>query len=354
MANPHLTGWIPDALIPFAAKQGKGGARPSGFPPTLNQGVWVDIYVPKGLPAGTYTGTITITAGGKQVTRLPVSLEVLNLTLPDENHGSSMVFYDDVSIAVRHGLRGERDLMNMVLAYHRMAHRHRIELIGSGSWQDLQSALRTTLDGYAFTPENGYDGPGVGVGNSVFSVNTYRVLFDDTEEGYRRESDQWVTWFQKRAPKVDYFLYLVDEPKPDAYPWVRERASWIHNNPGPGKKLPVFVTRWPMPELTGAVDLWCSPVGYMDKASHEAALGRGERVWLYGSYRPQSPGDVIDEYGIAWRLKPWIAKKHGIPRWFSWESTYWNLNHWEVERIVNPFVNPIAINAGTAAQHQQR
>ena len=53
------TGWMPDALVPFSAAQGKGGA-PFDISANQNQGVWVDIYVDKGLPAGTYTGTATV------------------------------------------------------------------------------------------------------------------------------------------------------------------------------------------------------------------------------------------------------------------------------------------------------
>ena len=81
-ANPKLTGWIPDALIPFSAARGRGGA-PFDIEPNCNQGVWVDIYVPRdGCPAGSYEGTIAVTAGGEEVRSLPLSLEVLDFALP--------------------------------------------------------------------------------------------------------------------------------------------------------------------------------------------------------------------------------------------------------------------------------
>ena len=189
------------------------------------------------------------------------------------------------------------------------------------------------------------------MGNSLFSINTYGCRFGDTEEDYRRESDRWVTWFEEHAPKVEYFVYLTDEPHSERrFAWVRERASWIHNNPGPGKRLPVFVTKWPLPELQGSVDIWCAPAANVEQAPYEAALKRGEKYWLYAAYRPRTPGDVTDEYGIAWRLKPWIAHKHGVQRWFTWESTHWTPNGNEVpnDRPKDIWNDPVTFSAGTA------
>jgi hypothetical protein len=345
-ANPKLTGWMPDALIPFNAKAGKGGA-PFEIGTNLNQGVWVDIYVPKQAAPGAYTGTVTVTVAGKQAAELPLSLEVLSFALPDENHYKSMVFYSDRDLDQRHGLRDGDARWDMVRKYHQMAHRHRLELIGSGTWEELQ-ALKGTLDGTAFSRQAGYEGPGEGVGNSLFSVHTYQCYFPDSEEGYREESDRWVKWFTEHAPKVEYFLYLMDEPIPEHYPWVIERARWIHSNPGPGGKLPVFLTKEPfLRDLEeGAVDIWGSPTASIEEKPYQEALERGERVWPYAAYRPGTPGDMIDEYGIAFRLKPWIAHKHGIARWFTWESTHWSPNRTEIKREMNLFQDPVTFTKG--------
>ncbi|NIR02715.1 MAG: hypothetical protein GTN78_21360, partial [Gemmatimonadales bacterium] len=170
-ASPDLAGWIPDALILLSAKPGRGGA-PFEIAPNTNQGIWVDIYVPKDLPAGLYVGHIQITAEGAPAARIAVELEVLEFTLPDENHYRSMIYYSPQNIAARHGLTLGPELVEMVLRYHRMAHRHRLELCGRGAWEEAE-ALKETLTGSAFTLENGYRGPGEGVGNTVFSINTY-------------------------------------------------------------------------------------------------------------------------------------------------------------------------------------
>jgi len=100
-ANPQITGWIPDALIPFSAAAGMGGA-PFDIAASRNQGVWVDIYLPKFAPLGLYTGTLTVTVNSVIAAQLPIQLQVLDFTLPDETHYRSMLFYSRENIAARH------------------------------------------------------------------------------------------------------------------------------------------------------------------------------------------------------------------------------------------------------------
>jgi len=345
-ANPHITGKIPDALVPFSALPGKGGT-PFAIGANLNQGVWADIYVPRDGAPGTYSGTITVSVQGSPVAAIPLEVEVFDITLPDENHYKSMVFYSRGSILERHNTDYcTPEMWEMVLNYHRMAHRHRLELIGCGDWTETEP-LKGTLTGEAFTAAHNYDGPGEGVGNSLFAVNTYGVQFPDDEASYRTESDSWVNWFTANAPAdIEYFLYLCDEPGPDMYPWIQERASWIHNNPGPGHNLPVFMTRAPIDSLVGSIDIWCcqAPSYYPEDVA--AAQARGERVWLYAGNRPKTPADATDEYGIAFRLKPWIAYYCGIARWFTWESTHYynNRNEIDPDGRKNVWVNPITFS----------
>jgi len=69
-------GLWPDPLPdykPFSVNAGEG------------QPVWVTVYVPKGQPAGDYTGAITVTADSETLT-VPLRLHVWDFTLTDETH----------------------------------------------------------------------------------------------------------------------------------------------------------------------------------------------------------------------------------------------------------------------------
>jgi PKD repeat protein len=68
-----------------------------------------------------------------------------------------------------------------------------------------------------------------------------------------------------------------------------------------------------------------------EAATTAQAEARGEQVHAYAAYRPKSAADVIDDWGIAFRLKPWIAQEWDVTRWFTWESTHYSRNSNEID-----------------------
>ena len=79
-------GLYPDALVPFENIKDAGeNVVPAGE----NQGLYVRFHVPADQAAGTYTGSITLTVAGK-TKEVPVSLEVRNVTISEENHTQSV------------------------------------------------------------------------------------------------------------------------------------------------------------------------------------------------------------------------------------------------------------------------
>ena len=77
-------GQTPDPLVP-AIDPYFHEAR-NAFPVTIPAGetrsAWVDVLVPQGAPSGYYTGTVTVTDGGKTIATLPVRLAVWDFALP--------------------------------------------------------------------------------------------------------------------------------------------------------------------------------------------------------------------------------------------------------------------------------
>ena len=73
----------PVQLVPENARAGKGGF-PLKVGAARTQAIWVEVYIRRDLPAGTYRGEVVIAADGR-TTSLGVSLDVLGFTLPDEN-----------------------------------------------------------------------------------------------------------------------------------------------------------------------------------------------------------------------------------------------------------------------------
>ena len=226
-----------------------------------NQSIWVDIYIPPSMPPGRYNGTVTIRENGTTLHQIPVELSVRGFTLPDVSHAKTMLFmgYEDINaryLDVDYPDEGsaQDNASRLIRDRHfQLAHRHRISLIDGNErsidWDDNGIPLDRPhpqwlprLDGSLFTAANGYDGPGVGVGNNIYSIGTYGSWSwqGEGETAMRSHSDGWVTWFEANAPDTEYFLYLIDES--DDFPQIQQWAQWIDNNPGPGQRLPSMAT----------------------------------------------------------------------------------------------------------------
>jgi Glycoside hydrolase 123, catalytic domain len=330
------TGWKPVQLVPENARAGRGGF-PIKVSSGQNQAIWIEIYLDRNLPAGTYIGNVTVNADGRKQ-EVPIELELFDFTLPDQNSMQAMVYYEDLQPKLYQG----RDLD---AEYHRFAHRQRIELVHA---YDIPTAgaARSRFDGTDFSRARGYEGPGENVGNQIIPRTFYGPgkLFDDRAMAWR-EADSWMTFLREKFPNAITFLYLPDEPGRSQYSYIRQLADNVHSNPGPGKSLPTFVTKHYVKELDGAIDIWdTGPLGYdITRATEERA--RGRKYWIYNGGRPAAGAIVIDAPATDARATMWACFKHGIDNYFYWHGVHWQHNRQKVgERKQNVWADPITFD----------
>ncbi len=79
-------GQYPDALVPYENIRDAGE---NVVPEGENQGLYVRFHIPAEQAAGVYTGSVTLTVAGES-TQVPVTLEVRNVTVSEENHTQSV------------------------------------------------------------------------------------------------------------------------------------------------------------------------------------------------------------------------------------------------------------------------
>ncbi len=369
--SDHL-GWIPDALIPFQATPGTAdwiGGAPFAIGAGRNQGVWVDITIPRDAPPGTYRSTVRVTENGRQTFAVPLELQVYSFTLPDSTHFHNM-FVVKKPLLTRHpGITlGSQAYWQLFQKYMHLAHRHRMDLTdGQQTVADFDAQLKGYYTGTRYSPAFGYDGPGRGVGNTTYSIGTYdqpnngRVSdFDPaTREAWWAAADAWEGWFRNNAPDVVRFKYMIDEPDRDTaafYPVIRERAGWLKANPGIGKDLMVYCTVKMDPRLDGFVDFWSLTgqsaydpgdgilQGYVSTAARERRA-RGQKVGIYNSNRP-SYGifEWIDNVATDPRVIPWVSRKYDVDQYFLWETGYVYTMNIATKR--NPWVTPYQAYSG--------
>jgi hypothetical protein len=354
--SAYYTGWVPDCLIPFSAAQDKGGA-PFRIEANKNQAVWVDILIPVNASPGSYSGKVTITTEDKVFKTIPVSLTVFNFTLPDSAHMKTMFGYYSGEIAARHNVaRGTKEYYDLELKYHQLAHRHRFDLVVEVSnLRDMSDHFKRYFTGETYTNDLGYAGPGVGTGNTTFSIG-YGGDFPEeyggsvnnmNKAGWWKGSDAWETWFLNNAPEVERFKYLYpDEPDfkgptnakgTGSIDTIMTQAKWTHTNPGPGKNIPTFVTNKIRADLKGHVDFWSiSAQEWVTELTPEEVASEkahGRKFGIYNGFRPGMGAVVSDADAIEFRVMPWVVWKYNIDQYFYWSTTFW--------RKLDVFTNPL-------------
>jgi hypothetical protein len=313
-----------------------------------SQAIWTDIYIPKGMAAGVYTGTVQIKESGTVTRSVPVSLTVRNFALPDVPNAKTMLYVGRGNIETRYagtqfagpGSAGFIETMAVEDKHFQMAHRHKISLIDDeygtsvGNDQPVQEWV-PRLNGSLFTNAKGYRGPGENVGNGVYSVGTYGswdwpVQGSPTQASMQTNSNAWMTWFQANVPPTQPFLYLIDESS--NYAQTEQWAKWLTSNPGVGKALPGMATVGERAAYTSAPDLG-APTLFIAlgntaawQSTHDAWKASGKPFWFYNGKRPGEGSFATEVPGTDMRMMPWAQWKKGIDRWFYWESAYYNDN----------------------------
>ncbi len=310
-------GWVPVALVPSDARAGRGGF-PLAVDAGRNQGLWIEIHVPAAAAHGVYQGEVVVTLDDAQ-RRLPVHLEVLEVTLPDQPTLPAMVYYERAQTDLYHG-------RNMDAAYHAFAHRHRVEFTHAYT-DETAMAARARFDGTAFSPAAGYTGPGAANGNRILPRTFYSPGQDfATPESTRASLARWAATLNALSPALT-FVYLPDEPTPAQFPRVREVGLRVRDAARQlGSPVKTFLTHGYTPELADAVDIWAAVPAHYDAARAREERKAGKQVWFYNGGRPYIGAIVIDAPATDSRVVGWAAFRHDADGYFYWHANHWRHN----------------------------
>jgi hypothetical protein len=341
----HL-GWIPDALVPFEAPvknpaHGQGGA-PFPIGARKNQGVWVDIYVSKDTPKGTYAGTIKIIEAGTIVQRIPLELRVFGFALPDENHHNLFIAWNEEFLPNRYGIAyNSARYWEVFRKFMNLSHRHRLSLVDGRRSLDGASGFIQNLGGYYtgeyFTPGYRYEGPGMNTGDRVYSIGTYDQpsngavsgFAPNTKEAWQKAADAWEGWFRDKAPNTLRFKYMDDEgdvTNPLVVQAIKDKCSWITSSAGVGRNLHRFFTKeFVYQGFYDYIDIWAmSDAPGFQLSILRNRRAQGDRFCSYNGTRPMwGNPELIDLPATDSRVNPWICWKYGVDLLFYWSSSFY-------------------------------
>lgn len=292
-------GFYPDALIPL-----------DGFlevAPGENQGIWVKIYVPKGQPAGLYTGEITLHEIGVPV-RIPVELTVWDFELTDESHAKTNFGVWGGPIQEKHGNVVGEEAWKYIEKYYMASLEHRL----TPGYLPIPD---TDIDDYVARAPKYIHDPRV----SAYRLPYYRTADGDPDVGRIKEL---VDKLRERGllDKAYFYVTEIDEPTRDQYDRVRFITEALREA---APEVPHLVTIQPVDELLGDVDIWVPSIDKFNPDFAKERQAAGEHVWWYTYVKPVHPFPTyhIDDDLVGTRLLAWMQHDYGVEGTLYWATT---------------------------------
>lgn len=358
----YFKGKLPNLLVPFSAPSGaktngQGGA-PFAIAANKSQTVAIDIYVPRTQATGIYTGKIRIFESGIATDSIPIKLKVYNTRISDTTHAVSWVEGSDEAITNRFG-RPLRDATWYAIQdrFYRTFHRHRVAYTdGRVDTTGFKANIGKFYTGTGYTSADKYDGPGVSIGDNVYSIGAYDMShyasngfckivnissFTYSQSAVENASNAWEQWFETNANATLRFKYLIDEPDEGDFDndqnCVLQVANWIHNNAGVGHLLKVFDNPAIHFDWFDTLDIasFSSPIdagrGYNINNAETQGLAvndfkarPGKSIGIYNGVRPfYGNSNLLDCPPTDARINIWIMPRYTVGHYFLWQSSFY-------------------------------
>ncbi len=327
----------PDPLVPHVDPYfgERRNAFPLQVPANRVAAILIDLHVPTGVPAGNYTGRVTLQTSGGQF-EVPVRLRVFDFDLPSTSSLPTMFGIGwDAGCVAHHGsyeaCGGDPGILHYGALYAKVALDNRISLgqmvyfwPRNDDWSIFEGAYGALLDGT-------HDGRLAGA--KMTTLATHARWAADPEASVRR----WKAGVEARDWDVTLFEYVCDEP-PYGCQWA-DIARWAE--PVRRAGVHTLVTTG-LPEATaagvlGSIDLitplmnWVGPNGAMGThADYRNWMNQdpNRKMWWYqscishgcGNGCDTSRGDaftgwpsyVIDASAIQARAMEWFTFRHDV------------------------------------------
>jgi len=327
------TGEWPDALIPVrdAIWSEARRAFPVDVGPGRAQAIFVEACAPRGAP-GRYAGAVQLgwrSAKGLLSSSVPVELRVRGFDLPATPELTTAFGFSGYSAAKGHG-RPPGDGRELTRLYDTIALRRGITLFGGT--QDapdhavLGDSVRIDWTGYDAEVSPFLEGTALPSGARWTAVELREParLTRPQRRSWRRA---WVEHFRERGWLDRLFVYVEDEPRPEDFARVEERARELREDAPEVRRL--LTTAYS--ERLPSIDLWVPLLNCLDlrAASCPRAAPRSSygKLWWYqscmshgcGPLRPRDrdafvgwPSYMIDAPATAARSMGWLAFANGI------------------------------------------
>jgi hypothetical protein len=301
----QASGAWPDALTTLAPFTASGGE---------NTSLWVTVQAPAGIPAGVYTGALTLRASDRPPTELGLAVTVYDFDLPlQPTLKTDFGFWPQRAFEGSQALGYTGTANDLNGAYFDLALKHRITLRELAQFPAESADYAATLR--AFEP---HFKEMIARGATTFSVP---VTLAEAPELLETAND----FVKAHGQEGRVFAQIAVEPERPAWPRVFDRLQlWRKHAPD----ISTMITSAGLhPFLHEDLNVWAMHAPVFDTVNGRALLERitqGGEVWWYFNHSPPRPyGNLfIDFLGIEHRILFWQTWSLGL-RGFH----YWNVNY---------------------------
>ena len=367
-SSPTGDGKMPDPLIPLVDPYtGANAGQPFDVAPEFNQPLFLDVHVPKGTTAGTYTGNLAVTANGGLAVQVPVSVTVWDLDLPDMRSVTTHFKMSTNAIIQYHSgtwacsgsdcwIDNNAQAKLVVKRYEELAHAHRIDTAqqfvtppGDGcnvptDWSAYDKAMAPYLNGTYWSdtvPSSRIEAPFAPGGDWGLEVCT--------QQQYTAIAAAWASHLKSQGWFDLAIVDAYDEPPASVFPKIAQQSGWLQAG-DPDWLAHVMDTTAPMPSnvdvLNPALGIYCVALAwYGNWNDHGPLYGRaewpslfalGKKLWFYES-NAQDPPYVTFASNTLDGLEPTIMM------WGTWYEKasgflYWDIASWDAKDPWGPTI----------------
>ncbi len=330
-ATDGWAGWWPDPLAP--------GSNLT-LEPDRTQPVWFTVHAPKAAVPGRYRAEVTIRSGVHATTKLPLTVQVLPFTLPEQGKARAIF---DLRFGPGGGFGSDINSVEKYRKWLRFIAEHRLGIdeirpAPEFKYKDgkvtmdaagFDEAARFCFDelgmNVAYTPQFFYMFGWAYPPKKVFGLEPFTPEWKSAlEQAYRlfTEHVREKGWHDK------FVYYISDEPH-FQHDFVIEQmknlCAIIHEV---DPTIPIYSSTWRhCAAWDDSLDLWgigqygCFPVNEMARLQQA-----GKQMWFTcdGQMATDTP------YLATERMLPYYCFKYGVRGFEFWGFAWWTYNPWQV------------------------
>jgi hypothetical protein len=326
-----------------------------------NQPIWVDVHVPKDVPAGVYEGKFRVWARGGISDEIPVTVTVWDFSLPDgpthRNHfgsfGNISRFFD----VKRGSTRFDEIEMRycQAMAEHRInppiPHRLLPEVNDDGSLKIVPERHKALTEFMTKLRVTDFEIPRARFARlpSSTSKSDYKHISEANRKKAQRYYRDFYRYLKENGWEKRAYLYMLDEPNlRENYEQVLVLGQLVHEAVAELQCLVVEQTypqdpSWP--DIDPAVDIWCPLWSFIDRKTIDEKIAHGDEVWSYTALVQRSPRHH-PAYEHVKNLDPpyWHIDRplavYRVPTWINYQYNS------TVTMVLEPWSNPAFAHPG--------